>query len=220
MQPEQIRYIAMQHIQDRCFDSAIPVLTTLIEASSTPVTSDIAWRGKMYFATGKYGLSADDYLRVLESEPDDENANLCLALIFAAAPDDKTRDGRRSLDIIEPILNRCARPEWGSMAVAAACHAECGDFTRATELIELVLKLTPPTLVDRFEKQLLSYQEHKPLRLDLSYIQKSLQADPVTCTICGKGAFFSIDTPEHKRMPMCLDCAKHDIIESDGNSAG
>jgi uncharacterized protein HemY len=102
----------------------------------------------------------------VEHHPDQPDLAHALARLLAAAPDDRVRDGRRAMAIVQDLLKDQKGTDLGeTMAMA---FAELGDYQRAAAVQRGVLAAARDAglqqAVLRMEENLRLYEQHRPCR--------------------------------------------------------
>jgi tetratricopeptide (TPR) repeat protein len=102
----------------------------------------------------------------VERHPDQPELALALARVLAAAPDDRVRDGRRAMAIVQDLLKDQKDTDLGeTMAMA---FAELGDYERAAGVQRGVMAAARDAglqeAVRRMEENLRLYERHRPCR--------------------------------------------------------
>ncbi|MFO1021033.1 MAG: hypothetical protein U0903_10100 [Planctomycetales bacterium] len=95
--------------------------------------------------------------------PESESACLHLGTLLAACSDDKVRDGKEAIKLAERAAELCGPTLWQKWLLAAA-YAESGDFKKAIEVQEEVVKALPDN--EAMKNQLALYKDGKPYRYD------------------------------------------------------
>ena len=99
-------------------------------------------RGVAYLKTGDFRRAVNDLERARKRSPDDPRSPLLLSWIYATAPDDTVRDGRKALvlvgELCDPVTCQTTEP----LNVLAAAYADLGDFEKATKLQERAVALS------------------------------------------------------------------------------
>jgi tetratricopeptide (TPR) repeat protein len=80
----------------------------------------------------RYQEAKDRLIEATAAYPDEPEFAHALARLLAAAPDDRVRDGRRALEIVETLLQGRASTELGETLAMAL--AELGQFERAVRI--------------------------------------------------------------------------------------
>jgi tetratricopeptide (TPR) repeat protein len=102
----------------------------------------------------------------VERHPDQPELAHALARLLAAAPDDRVRDGRRALAIVQDLLKDQKGTDLGeTMAMA---FAELGDYDRAAGVQRGVIAAARDAglqqAVNRMDENLRLYEQHRPCR--------------------------------------------------------
>jgi tetratricopeptide (TPR) repeat protein len=102
----------------------------------------------------------------IERQPDRPELAHALARLLAAAPDDRVRDGRRAMEIVQNLLKDQKGTDLGeTMAMA---FAELGDFERAAGVQRGVMAAARSAglqqTVRRMEENLRLYEQRRPCR--------------------------------------------------------
>jgi len=98
--------------------------------------------------------------------PDQPALAHALARLLAAAPDDRVRDGRRAMEIVQELLKEDKSTDLGeTMAMA---FAELGDYDRAAGVQRGVMAAARDAglqqSIRRMEENLRLYENHRPCR--------------------------------------------------------
>jgi tetratricopeptide (TPR) repeat protein len=102
----------------------------------------------------------------VERHPDQPELAHALARLLAAAPDDRVRDGRRAMAIVQDLLKNQKGTDLGeTMAMA---FAELGDYERAAGVQRGVIAAARDAglqqAVSRMDENLRLYEQHRPCR--------------------------------------------------------
>jgi tetratricopeptide (TPR) repeat protein len=102
----------------------------------------------------------------VERQPDQPDLAHMLARLLAAAPDDRVRDGRRAMEIVQNLLKDQKSTDLGeTMAMA---FAELGDYERAAGVQRGVMAAARSAglqpAIRRMEENLRLYEQHRPCR--------------------------------------------------------
>jgi len=134
--------------------------------------------GVVLFRQGKYEAAAAQYTEALRLNPGDGGACNNRAMIMAACPEAKYRDGERA---VEFATRACELTEWkmpGFLDTLAAAYAEAGDFDAAvTWQTRAIGCLTDERKKDDYRSRLVLYQARKPYR-DASPVLAPTEARP------------------------------------------
>jgi tetratricopeptide (TPR) repeat protein len=119
--------------------------------------------GSLLVRQGRFEQAVAQFEEALQINPRKAEADNELAMIWAAAPEARYRNGRRA---VEAATRACALTEWKNPAfldTCAAAHAEAGDFDAAakwqTRAIDL---LTDENQKADFRSRLKLYKAKKP----------------------------------------------------------
>jgi tetratricopeptide (TPR) repeat protein len=122
--------------------------------------------GALLQQEGRIDEALSHYAEALRLRPDDPQIYNNRALIWAAAPNSKHRDGPKA---VESATHACKLTGWrdpGLLDTCAAAYAETGDFESAvkwqTHAIDL---LTDVIRIEDFRSRLKLYQAREPYRL-------------------------------------------------------
>lgn len=165
------------------FAGAIADAKILAEA---PVTDpfDRLERG---YARTKLGRFADaladyeqSYAETRHNQP--RSATTALALLYAAAPDESVRDGKRAMALALEARQYPGGDSAYFYAALAAAHAEAGLFEEAIRLQEKAIELLAQPGSDRqsAETRLAGYRAGKPRRIETFYelLKRSRSSEP------------------------------------------
>jgi len=121
--------------------------------------------GVVLFRQGKYAAAAAHYTEAVRLNPDYGDAYNNRAMIMAACPEAKYRDGARA---VESATRACELTEWkspGFLDTLAAAHAEAGDYDAAvTWQTRAIGCLADEGKKDDYRSRLVLYQARKPYR--------------------------------------------------------
>jgi tetratricopeptide (TPR) repeat protein len=123
-------------------------------------------RGRTWEAKQAYAKALADYERAVQlagKEPYYASYHTALALLLAACPDARIRDGKKALAAAQKAYELAKGPN--ELATLAAAHAELGEFARAVEWQTKALAAAPKALRAEYEQRLKLYQDSKPYRL-------------------------------------------------------
>jgi len=104
----------------------------------------------------------------LRLAPNDTRLATKLAWVLATCKVDELRDGRRAAALAEPCVAAGGETSVASLEALAAALGETGDFARAIETLDSLLRdntrTLPPSMVSRLQSQLKGYQQRQPVR--------------------------------------------------------
>lgn len=127
------------HLGD--FARAIDDYTAAYRLDST-LTGLLHERGLAYLMTGDFRRAVNDFERARRRNPDDPRSPLLLSWIYATAPDDTVRDGRKALVVVGELCDPVTCQTTEPLNVLAAAYADLGDFDKATKLQERAVALS------------------------------------------------------------------------------
>lgn len=126
-------------------------------------------RGDAQLGLGKHGNAAADYDAALKIQPKDSGLLNNLAWLLATSPEDKVRDGKRSVELGEKACEETKYKEAHILSTLAAGYAEQGDFTAALKWIEKALDVVEDDeSKSSLRKEQASYEAKKPWREKLN----------------------------------------------------
>jgi tetratricopeptide (TPR) repeat protein len=114
------------------YDKALADFDRAVEIDAG-YTAAIYARGRVWQDRKEYAKALADYDRVLRIDPKDGGALTSRALLLAACPDAKYRDGKRA---VETARRACELTDWKNsycLDPLAAAYAEAGDFAQAVK---------------------------------------------------------------------------------------
>jgi len=114
----------------------------------------------------RYKDARDILEEAIRMQPDRQEVSIALARLLAAAPDDRVRDGRRALMIVDDLFKTNKTTVLGeTMAMALA---EVGDFGQAVGIQREILQAAQAAGlqddVRRMSGNLALYERHRPCR--------------------------------------------------------
>jgi predicted Zn-dependent protease len=119
-------------------------------------------------ADGKTGDALAEYEVVHRIRPGDKLVLNNMAWIHATSTDARFRDGRKAVELLQPLA---ARPEFDSngLDTLAAAYAETGQFDRAVETAESAIakargENAPAGAIVDMHKRLALYKKRQPYR--------------------------------------------------------
>ncbi len=102
------------------------------------------------FATSQYQEAVQLFEKYLEGNPGHLRTNCILAWIFSTCPYEGQRNPDRGLKLISPMVKLYGNSSF-VLEIAAACHAEKGDFENAVKLQQSALQMVRDnTTTDRY----------------------------------------------------------------------
>jgi tetratricopeptide (TPR) repeat protein len=148
------------------YDDAITDYTKSIECDPT---YDVPWnmRGKCWEAKKEYAKAVADYEKAAQlagKAPFYAGYHTAVALLRAACPDAKVRDGKKALEAAQKAYDLAKGSN--ELAALAAAHAELGEFDKAVEWQTKAIELAPKAQKDQYQPRLKLYQDKKPYRIE------------------------------------------------------
>jgi tetratricopeptide (TPR) repeat protein len=125
-------------------------------------------RAQTHSAMKKFDKAIADYETAHKLEPDASQPLNGLAWLYATAPDDKVRDGKKA---VEYANKACEMTDWkngGYIDTLAAAYAEVGQFDKAVEFQDKAIKVgdLPIKDIEAARKRLELFKSKKPYRSD------------------------------------------------------
>ena len=124
----------------------------------------LEYRGLLFEELGKYDKALADHRRAMEIAPNDPHQIAVLAMMQAACPDAKYRNGNQA---VSSATKACQLSQWQSaeaVSALAAAYAETGNFVKAVEFSQRAIGLSVDPDKKELEEQLALYQAKKPYR--------------------------------------------------------
>lgn len=127
-------------------------------------------RGEAWNRKGEYEKALGDYNQSLAANPNDADAYLSPAWLYATCPDETYRDGKKAFEYASKAYQLGGGRHWYCLGVLAAAYAECGDFEKAKQWQAMTIAMmTTDRRVTRKEKadassRLELYSQGKPFR--------------------------------------------------------
>lgn len=114
-------------------DKMIAACTRIIDlASSNKHRADaLANRGVAWFNKNDFVGALKDYNEAMRADPKNETAPANAAMVLAAAPDAKVRDGARAVELARKAADLEKWKEPFTLSILAVAYAEVGNFTEA-----------------------------------------------------------------------------------------
>jgi len=128
--------------------------------------SALRGRADAYLNTGDHGAAVTDYEAALKLRPDDEGVLNNLAWVLATSPDDKVRNGKRSIELGTQAAKLGDYKQAHVLSTLAAGYAETGDFDNAQKWSQKAVDIgsDDDETNQQLKKELASYQSKKPWR--------------------------------------------------------
>ena len=150
----------------KMYDDALADYTKSIELDPSYM---VPWnlRGRTWEAKKEYAKARADFEKAVElvgKQPGFAGYHTSLAVLLAACPDAKVRDGKKALEVARRAHELAQGPT--ELAALAAAHAELGEFDQAVEWQTKAIAAAPKTLSNQYQQRLKLYQDRKPYRLE------------------------------------------------------
>ena len=121
-----------------------------------------------YIQQGKYREGIDLFRKIYEATPKSFEIGNNLAWFLATAPDDSARDGKEAVRVAKEVVKLTESKHPVPLDTLAAAYAETGDFDQAIKImkdaVDKARALGDMKLVEKMNKRLTDYQEHRPYR--------------------------------------------------------
>ncbi|HEY2882651.1 MAG TPA: tetratricopeptide repeat protein [Pirellulales bacterium] len=155
-------------------------------------------RANMYLNIGKHAEAVSDYNSAMKIDEKNPGVLNNLAWVLATSPDDKVRDGKRSIELGTKAAEATKYEKPHILSTLAAGYAESGDWDNAkkwSQKANEVGKDDPEVDAEtreQLKKELASYEEKKPWREKMEMADQEDGPDP------DKAASKITDKPEDK----------------------
>ena len=155
--------VAMLELASKLPASAIEDYSAVLKADSDNV---VAWQGRAdaHLALGEQAEAIADYEEALKRAPENSAILNNLAWVLATSPDDKLRNGARSIELATAACKVTEYKQAHILSTLAAGYAETGDFKTAIEWSTKAVGLGDERYREALAKELKSYEEGKPWR--------------------------------------------------------
>lgn len=126
----------------------------------------IALRGRAdaLLSIGRQAEAIADYEKALKKKPDDSGVLNNLAWVLATSPDEKLRNGKRSIELATKACELTEYKQAHILSTLAAGYAEIGDFQTAIKWSQKAVELGKPDQKEALAKELAGYKDGKPFR--------------------------------------------------------
>jgi tetratricopeptide (TPR) repeat protein len=120
-------------------------------------------RATSFLFDGQIGPAIYFYKRAIETNPENTQAMIALAMVLMNAKDPMLRDLPEAIRLAERACALTSRADPNRLSVLAAAYAVAGHFQRAIDTLNEALELAkvggPPELIDDFRRRLCVYQD-------------------------------------------------------------
>ena len=159
----ELRGMCLENLER--YDEALHEFTKSVELNPRDDTG-YHLRAGVYLKQGQWKRALAEHLEGMKRDPDSPQAMNYVAWLWACAPDENLRDGKRALEFATRSCERTEFNDPGCLDTLAAAHAECGDFAKAVAFAEMAVQKTERD-EDRaeFEQRLALFKEGRPHRL-------------------------------------------------------
>jgi tetratricopeptide (TPR) repeat protein len=160
---ELLAQLGILHSAERKPQRAIERFTQALEVDKSMFPA-LRGRADAYLGIGKQAEAIADYEVALKLKPKDPGVLNNLAWVLATSPDDKLRDGKRSIELATEGCKVTDYKQAHILSTLAAAYAETGDWDKALEWSKKAVETGDESVLDQLKKELASYQEKKPWR--------------------------------------------------------
>ena len=157
---------------------AIEAATQIIEKNPENYVA-LRFRADAHLNIGEHTEAIADFERALALKDDDEGLLNNFAWVLATSPEDKLRNGARAVKLATQASEQAAHQVPHILSTLAAAYAETGDFKSAIDWSQKAVELSQKAVesakpdddhaklqndYEQLKKELISYQEGKPVR--------------------------------------------------------
>lgn len=124
----------------------------------------VEYRGLLFEELGQYDKALADHRRSIELAPNDPVNIATLAMMQAACPDAKYRNGNQALNL---AMKACQLSQWQSVepiSALAAAYAETGNFAKAVEFAQKAISVSQDPDKKELEERVAIYKDKRPYR--------------------------------------------------------
>jgi len=162
-------FLGLSHLAERAREtgSAIDALERALELDPCVTTLSAALT-KLLRAEKRY-LAEVELLRMRVERCDSSSYRNDYAWALATSPDPAVRDADRAVELMESILSGADAERIEYLDTLAAAYAERGEFARAVELMQQVVRRlegqsAPESVLALFREHLAAFEASEPLR--------------------------------------------------------
>jgi tetratricopeptide (TPR) repeat protein len=157
--------LAGYYLQDRRPSKAIEVFTKILAKDESHWVARQA-RADTLLSIGKHAEAIDDFEILLKQQPENDSVLNNFAWVLATSPDDKLRDGQRSIKLGTKACEVTEYKKPHILSTLAAGYAETGDFETAIKWSKKAVELgsEDDEVIQQLKNELKSYQKKKPWR--------------------------------------------------------
>jgi tetratricopeptide (TPR) repeat protein len=158
---------AMAYLQSEQFDKALDDFNQAILLDQSHAPLRLWWRGMTHYKLGNDAEAITDFQRAIEANPNYWQPLAGLAWLLAAAPDDRLRNGEKSVKLATKACELTQFEHAGTVATLAAAQAAAGEFGIAIDLSKEAIELDDEGSAQAklFERRLKNYREGRPWRI-------------------------------------------------------
>lgn len=121
-------------------------------------------RGDALLSVGKHAQAIADYNQAVKLRPEDSGILNNLAWVLATSPEEKVRDGNRSIELAKKACEVTNYKAPHILSTLASGYAEIGDFDTAIKWSSKAVELGEEDMKEALQKELESYKQGKPWR--------------------------------------------------------
>jgi len=157
--------LAGYYLQDRRHSRAIEIFTKILAEDGSNWMARQA-RADTLLSIGKHAEAIDDFEIVVKQQPDDDGILNNFAWVLATSPNDKLRDGQRSIKLATKACEVTEYKKPHILSTLAAGYAETGDFETAIKWSKKAVELgsEEEEIDEQLKNELESYQKKNPWR--------------------------------------------------------
>ena len=149
------------------FAAALPQYDYIIKADPRVPEARFGYAASL-IRLRRYAEARDTLVAAMHEYPAEPSFAHAAARLFAAAPDDRVRDGARALAIIQMLVNGKGLRTFETLETMAMAQAETGQYTSAVtwqrEAIAAAVQAGERVVAERIADNLRLYEARKPCR--------------------------------------------------------